>query len=419
MDTGENLLAFSQEKFCLGEWSKLADLTPDTIAGHPDRAALAGFAAAGHQQLGHIPETRQWVLQALKWGCPKSTLSRILIAGIHNILGRCAAALRDEPRTNRHFSAALAFLPSSEQKLASESRAFREMSSIGLLADSTKLVDRQIKALQLEMCSPVQIAAQLKILQTQMSLLQHELSIAQQRGQLNNVSPPIQSSAPGPGGMTSQWKAALQGRAVSQLGQELWVLEKLHYKRGGFFVEFGATDGVLLSNTYLLEKEFDWQGICAEPNPHFFSKLKKNRHCVVAEACIGEKTGEKVEFIFADEFGGMARDAAGDMHKEKREAYQCMGQTAELVTISLHDFLLLNNAPRTIDYLSIDTEGSEYSILQAFPFSEWDVRLLTVEHNFTEQRAKIRELLESNGYDCHEEQWDDWYFKKTDGAASA
>ena len=83
-----------------------------------------------------------------------------------------------------------------------------------------------------------------------------------------------------------------------------------------------------------------------------------------------------------------------------------------LETISLNDFLIQQKAPTVIDYLSIDTEGSEFEILSAFPFESWDVRLLTVEHNFTPLREEIRTLLSSKGYQCVEREWDDWFFRE-------
>lgn len=61
--------------------------------------------------------------------------------------------------------------------------------------------------------------------------------------------------------------------------------------------------------------------------------------------------------------------------------------------------------------MSVDTEGSEYDLLSSFPFDEWNIRLLTIEHNFTPRRADIRKLLESHGYRCTEHQWDDWFEK--------
>lgn len=52
-----------------------------------------------------------------------------------------------------------------------------------------------------------------------------------------------------------------------QINQDIFVLYTLNWKRNGFFVEFGATNGIDLSNTYLLEKDFGWKGLLSEPNP--------------------------------------------------------------------------------------------------------------------------------------------------------
>ena len=54
-------------------------------------------------------------------------------------------------------------------------------------------------------------------------------------------------------------------QSYSQLRQDLFVLNQLKFKKNAFFVEFGATNGINLSNTYLLEKKFNWNGILVEP----------------------------------------------------------------------------------------------------------------------------------------------------------
>ena len=59
----------------------------------------------------------------------------------------------------------------------------------------------------------------------------------------------------------------------SQLGQDLTVLKFYNNKRDGYFIEIGASDGIKLSNTYLLESQYGWKGICVEPIPNNYNKL--------------------------------------------------------------------------------------------------------------------------------------------------
>ena len=67
----------------------------------------------------------------------------------------------------------------------------------------------------------------------------------------------------------------------AQLWQDLFVLHELGMKRDGYFVEFGATNGVSLSNTYLLEKQFGWKGILAEPARCWHAAREKNRSAAI------------------------------------------------------------------------------------------------------------------------------------------
>jgi FkbM family methyltransferase len=253
--------------------------------------------------------------------------------------------------------------------------------------------------------------AQLEILRSETNLLSHELSIALQAGALNDAQPSVSSSDIKVYAVSKEY---WQSRSRSQLGQDLWVLEKLNWKQGGFFVEFGATDGVLLSNTWLLEKSFQWQGICAEPNPKFFEQLRRNRTCHLSSACVHRASGEKMRFVLADVYGGLVAHAREDDHLAKRAAYEANGEVMQVETISLMDLLDRYNAPQVIDYLSIDTEGSEFTILEGIDWERYQFRCITVEHNFAAQRQQICSLLMANGYELHEAQWDDWYFKTLD-----
>lgn len=209
-----------------------------------------------------------------------------------------------------------------------------------------------------------------------------------------------------------EFVAANLPRAKGQLLQDLFVLNETKEKRNGFFVEFGSTNGVDFSNTYLLEKEFGWTGILAEPARCWHRSLRRNRKARIDTRCVWSRSGETVQFNETDTAGLSTIDSfsGSDMHARDRER----GQKYSVKTVSLNDLLRENNAPQTIDYLSIDTEGSEFDILQAFNFSAYDVRIITCEHNYTPMREKIHALLAAKGYQRKYEnvsQYDDWYVR--------
>jgi hypothetical protein len=73
-------------------------------------------------------------------------------------------------------------------------------------------------------------------------------------------------------------------------------------------------------------------------------------------------------------------------------------KTYQVETITLQQLLINANAPKQIDFLSIDTEGSEFEILSKFPFEEYFFKFITVEHNNSENRGKLKDLMNSKGY---------------------
>jgi FkbM family methyltransferase len=203
-------------------------------------------------------------------------------------------------------------------------------------------------------------------------------------------------------------------KSHSQLNQELFVLSQLNFKKGGYFVEFGATDGVELSNTYLLEMEFGWHGILAEPAIFWQKKLKENRKANIEFSCVWKNTGSILSFneVSVPELSTLLDFSSSDSHDSSRKR----GKRYEVNTISLLDLLQKYNAPKIIDYLSLDTEGSEYEILENFDFSEYEFRIITCEHNFTPMRDKINNLLTSKGYKrvlSAISEFDDWYIKES------
>lgn len=207
------------------------------------------------------------------------------------------------------------------------------------------------------------------------------------------------------------------GRSSAQLFQDLWVLWESGSREGGCFVEFGACDGTFLSNSWLLERAYGWRGVVAEPNPVYHAALKANRRCVVDTRCVWSRSGERVKFRAVDkpEYSAMADVDPEDHHQ--RNGVRDTFAIVDVETVSLTDLIKEAGLPRRIDYLSLDTEGSEYDILEAFDFDEFDVRMISVEHNYTRRRPEIEALLKGKGFRRRFPEmtrWDDWYVSDRD-----
>ena len=200
----------------------------------------------------------------------------------------------------------------------------------------------------------------------------------------------------------------LLSKSRSQFKQDLFVISEVDFKSNGYFVEFGATDGITFSNTYLLEKEFGFNGILAEPNPNMWKNIAKVRDVFIETECVWSKSGEIIDFVDSGGKSTISRFLHADMHAGKRRSNNIF----KIKTISLTDMLEKYGAPNLIDYLSIDTEGSEFEILQAHDFNKFKFKIITVEHNYSNQRQKIYDLLTSYGYKRKYEfisGVDDWY----------
>lgn len=186
-----------------------------------------------------------------------------------------------------------------------------------------------------------------------------------------------------------------QNNAHSQLGQDLLALALSDCKRDGFFVEFGATDGLYLSNTALLEKRFGWTGILAEPSRKWQNKLQHNRSSTIIQDAMWSESGVEMDFreSLIGELSTLSNFVASDNHKSLR-----FGRTYRVSTRTLSEVLREHSAPKHIDFLSVDTEGSEYEALLGVDLNEFSFGLICVEHNFGPSREQVELLLTGHGY---------------------
>lgn len=167
----------------------------------------------------------------------------------------------------------------------------------------------------------------------------------------------------------------------SQAGQDKWVYENVK-ATGGYYVDLGAYDGLEHSNTAALDFDHGWHGVCVEANVDYYNSLVRNRprpqNYNVAVADFAGQVNFSGQWVTADKLAPVVD------------------------TMRLRSILINCGAPKIIDYLSIDIEGMEYSVLSDFDFTEYRINSMTVEHNLycdgPANKDKLFELLTSRGF---------------------
>lgn len=186
----------------------------------------------------------------------------------------------------------------------------------------------------------------------------------------------------------------------SQYGQDVTVFELLNKPNHGVFLDIGANDGVTFSNSLFFEEK-GWTGICVEPHPTIFQRLSKNRQCHLLNACIAS-TDNTVNFLSVEGPSHMLSGIVqfldqSDLDRIDQEIATNGGHKKEIQIEALSPETLLKRFNITeIDYLSVDTEGCELSILKVFDFEKYPVKIIGVENG--NRSPELFRFLTQQGY---------------------
>lgn len=209
----------------------------------------------------------------------------------------------------------------------------------------------------------------------------------------------------------------------SQLGQDLLpLIFGCLSKPNNYFVEVGAADGINNSNTFLLESVLQWSGLLVEPARSNQEKIKRNRNVPLeckAASCADDQSLDFIEYSMSDckndspenQYASQFSGFATTLKSTYTKGYDA--SRYQVQTTRLSSSLISRNAPTSVDFLSIDTEGSELDVLSGIDFSVHSFRVITIEHNFNrKKRSIIRDRLLSFGYINvfpSISRWDDWF----------
>ena len=188
----------------------------------------------------------------------------------------------------------------------------------------------------------------------------------------------------------------------SQIYQDLFILYFSKNKQNGTFIEIGGGNGVDLSNSYLLEKKYNWKGIICEPEKKSQRKIINKRTAKLETRPITNKC-EKNKIFYVNK----------DTYQSTLITSTNYNSKIKVNTVSLNYLLDKRKFNTQIDYISIDTEGNEFEIIKNFNFKKYKVNFFTIEHNFDkDKREKIFKIMTKNNYKRvfqNISYMDDWY----------
>lgn len=211
----------------------------------------------------------------------------------------------------------------------------------------------------------------------------------------------------------------------SQMGQDMFLNRWFFKNHGpGFFIDVGAFDGIMGSNTAFFEKNLNWQGIAFEPNPAAFQVLQRTRACRLIRGCAYYRDGEvpflalseqtrpeitkmppprsMLSMVFDSTHGGSMLSGIPD-HMDQLQWIQWLSKpmklNQEMETVGCHRIATVLNESdvKVVDYLSIDVEGAELEVLRGIDFDAVQVNVIGVEHTHT--FPEVYELLTTSGFD--------------------
>jgi FkbM family methyltransferase len=192
----------------------------------------------------------------------------------------------------------------------------------------------------------------------------------------------------------------------SQFQEDIFLNENIFKnKQNGLYIELGALDGILYSNTKFFEDSLNWKGILIEPHPEKFKLLQINRPNNFLFNNLISCHKEPLEFRYFVDNGAAVSGVENTLSQHHFDAYfeneavKLLPQNKIFIKpVSLTEIVKATNLTH-IDFLSLDVEGHEYEVLKSWDFSiPIDVILMETLSVQPEKEELCREILIKNNY---------------------
>jgi len=183
-------------------------------------------------------------------------------------------------------------------------------------------------------------------------------------------------------------------KSYSMLGEDIFINKFFKNKKKGFYVDVGAYHPLDASNTQLLYKKKNWNGINIDVNPlsiELFKYLRKDD----LNLNIGVSDKKKFVKLYFRKKINMLNTLSKKLAKiHFRNGFQ----EKTVKTNTLNNILELSKYKnKQIDFLNLDVEGNELNVLKSLNFKKYKPSLLCIEiHNHEEMYNQNSDYLKRN-----------------------
>lgn len=185
----------------------------------------------------------------------------------------------------------------------------------------------------------------------------------------------------------------------SQIGQDRYYIESIiGGRRGGRFLDVGAHNGIDTSNTYALETQLGWTGVCVEANPELAHQCRQNRPGSQVIEAAAWSSEARLAFEMPGSGNMFLSRISGIEHN--RHYFADDFQQSHTIAVDAKPLrALLGDGDHWFDYFSLDVEGAELEVLHGIDWQHTRFGYIALEFGrrpgFLDQ---IRTFLEGVGY---------------------
>lgn len=197
----------------------------------------------------------------------------------------------------------------------------------------------------------------------------------------------------------------------SQLGEDAMLLKWFSTLCGGTYIELGALDGVQYSNSHLFHYTRQWKGVLIELMGHNYENLILNRKNELATIHAGVCSTPLTLHYYGGEpkgvnaVGGIYEFSTPEFRKDWWDDISLDDPKVNTIECDTMDNLLKKNTNQTFfDFLSLDVEGAELSVLESIDFKRVGFGIIFAEQGYNHLKSlAMREFVENHGYDFLQE----------------